>query len=114
MKRKVITPEQVQEMIAQYRAGASMAKTAELVGSSVPTVRKYLLKNGVRLRKPGRPTFKTLNRLSKNTPDKTVEEAVRDLQEATEVPGLKSPHVEAEGETTESPTLPPPQRVFEW
>ncbi|MHA2377602.1 MAG: hypothetical protein ACXAB9_15730 [Candidatus Thorarchaeota archaeon] len=101
MKRKIITPEQVQEMIVQYRAGASMAKTAELVvGSSVPTVRKYLLKNGVRLRKPGRPTFKTLNRLSKNTPK--VPEQVEEKVEVEET---------AEETTT---ALPSPQRVVEW
>jgi citrate lyase alpha subunit len=52
--RSISDPEVVDEIVAKYQGGASLAVLATEYGVAVTTIRNYLMREGVELRKRGR------------------------------------------------------------
>ena len=54
-KRLVLRGQQLEEVVALYKSGASLRFLAQKLGSSVPTIRRRLQDAGVTIRDRGRP-----------------------------------------------------------
>lgn len=54
-----LTDEQVEQIVAEYQAGAKLTGLANKYGTSYVTIRNWLVREGVELRDPGVPAFWT-------------------------------------------------------